>query len=383
MYFRIFSYFIWTGDSQLFSFAAFSLKWNAILLILGFLVCRQLLFYIYQKEKGSLNEVAWLSVYVVVVTLIASRLGHELIYEPERVAANFPSIFLPFEFDPDFHLLGRGKFSIHGAAIGILFFLWLYGRRNKEQDYLQRLDRVSIAAALSGVFILIGSFLSSDLTGKPTASSTGVIFIKPVLNGLLKVPCCIMRSPDGKNPLENIDVKKDPASLKTEKHQKSIVLYLFFKPGPSEQLVNEFLIGDVKTYLYDMAQFVHEPGTEPLHYRIFIERNNQYTARITTKGIARYPVQLFEAISCAALFLFLFSYWRRHKIDTKSGRLFGYFMILFWSLQLAFGFMKEKQASVEIGLNILLVLAGITILVVSGRKHSTKGDARQYPTRRP
>jgi prolipoprotein diacylglyceryltransferase len=241
---------------------------------------------------------------------------------------------------------------------------------------MQRLDRISIAAALAGVFILIGSFLSADLTGKPTDSPSGVIFISPVLNGLLKVPCCIMRSPDGKNPLQDVEIKKDPTSPKVEKHQKSIILYLFFKPGPSEQLVNEFLIGDVKTFLYDMARFVHEPGTEPLHYRIFLEKDNQYTARVTTKGIVRYPVQLFEAICCAALFLFLFSYWKRHNLDTKSGRLFGYFMIFFWSFQLAFGFLKEKQSSVEIGLNILLVLAGIAILIISSRKHSGIADVR-------
>ena len=369
MQFPIPNYFIWTGDSQLSSLGSFSIRWNAILLVMGFLICRQILFYIYSKEMKPLNEVARLSVYLVLAGLLGARLGHELFYELKAAGANFPSILLPFEFKPDFHVLDRDEFSVQGATLGMLLFLWVYGRNSKHQNYLQLFDRLSIVAALSGVFILMGSFLSSEISGKPTHSSFGGVFIKPVLNGLSKLPCCIMRSPEGRNPLESVTATKDTASADGASNQKSVILYLFFRPGASEQLVNEFLIGDVKTYLYDMNQVVYEPGTEPLRYRIFLERDGKYVGRIQTKAISRYPVQLFEAIACAVLFILLFWLWARHKVNTPPGKLFACFMILFWSLHFAFGFLKENQGTVEAGLDILFVLAGITTLVLSRRKN--------------
>lgn len=364
------SYFIWKGSSELFSAGPFTLRWKVILLILAFLTGRQVLLHIYKKEGKPLKDISAFSIYLVIVALLGARLGHVIFYEAAQIGSKGLSIFLPFAFKPEFHLLGSEAFSIHGGTLGILLLLWFYHHKNKlQQNYFQIADRLAIVTAVSSIFILLGSFLSSELQGKATDSEPAAIFISPVLKGLMKVPCCIMRSPDGKNPLEKVAVKKDPANLKKETSHKSIILYLFFKPGASEQLVNEFLIGDVKAFLYDMAKFVFEPGTQPLHYRIFLEKNGTYVARIKTKGISRYPVQLFEAIGCMVLFVFLFSYWSRHKMNTPSGRLFACFMILFWSLHFAFGFLKEKQLPVEFGFNILFVLVGITALVFS-RKSS-------------
>jgi prolipoprotein diacylglyceryltransferase len=345
----------------MFSVGSVSIKWNAVLLIVGFLLCRQLLFHIYAKEKRPINEVARLCFYLVIVAVISARLGHVLIFEPRTAVVNFPSLLLPFDLNPDFHLLDRGQFSIHGATFGIILFLWLYKRKDKSATYLDALDRICIAAALSAVFIVMGGFFSSEITGKPTNNATGVTYIKPVLSGLLKVPCCIMRSPDGKNPLENVEVKKDPGSTS---RQKSILLYLFFKPGASEQLVKEFLIGDVKAYLYEMQQIVTEPGTEPLHFRIFLEKDGRYVARIQTKAIARYPVQIFEALGCSLIFLFLFAQWKKRRVNSPSGRMFAAFMILFWALQLGLGFLKEKQHPFEIAFDILFILAGFAIIVL-------------------
>jgi phosphatidylglycerol---prolipoprotein diacylglyceryl transferase len=364
------SYFIWTGNPEIFSVGALSVKWNVVLLVLGYLICRQLLLYIYASEKKPLNEVAALSIYLVIVAVLGARLVHVLIDSSGSLWTNFPSVLLPFEFTPDFHVLEREEFSVHGAIIAILIFLWLYGKK-KMHDYFQRADRFSIASVLLAVFILIGSFFNSELIGKRTDSFVGTVFIRPVLSGIVRIPCCIMRSPDGNNPLGNVAVKKDPSSRKREKTtHKSIILYLFFKEGASEQLVNEFLVGDVKAYLYDMAEFVYEPGTEPLSYKIFQEKDKYFSARIKTKGISRYPVQVFEAIGCALLFIALFSFWKGHKIHTPPGRLFGCFMVVYWGLHLALGFLKEKQLPLDFAFDILFVFAGISVLAFSFRKNS-------------
>src|SRR6185295_1616902 len=155
-----------------------------------------------------------------------------------------------------------------------------------------------------------------------------------------------------------------------------IVLYLFFKTGTTQQIVEEFLIGDVKAYLFEMPLVMDEPGTEPLHYTIFQEPNGDFEARIRTTGVARYPVQLFEAAMCLLLFAFLFWYWNKHKLNLPSGRIFGFGMTIFWVFRFACGFLKEDQDSLikGMGLNtaqvlcIPLILIGIVVLVLSYRK---------------
>jgi len=386
------NYILWDPSAELFSLGQFTLRWNGLLLILAFLIGRKILITIYRKEGKSTKEVEIQATYLIIAAFLGARLGHAIFYQPQLWFRPL-AIFLPFEFNPSFHLTGMRGFSSHGAAFGMLFALWLYSRMKKpRQPYLPVLDRISILAVWIVVPVLIGSFLNSDIEGKPTGSATGTVLIKPVTEGMLQVPCCIMRNPGGKNPLTQVIARKDKDIAKkdftaeaqsreggvegTEKGHHSIVLYLFFKPGTPQKIVEEFQIGDVKTYLYDMSQVVYEPGTEPLHYTIFQEPNGDFEARVRTTGVARYPVQLFESATSLLLFAFLFWYWNQHKLNLPSGRISGFCMTLFWSLRFVYEFLKEDQVSFikGIGLNkaqflcIPLILFGITLLVFSYRK---------------
>ena len=60
-----------------------------------------------------------------------------------------------------------------------------------------------------------------------------------------------MRNPNGENPLDTVSVKRGNAMLHKGVGFQPLLAYLFFKDGATEQLVNEFLIGDVKTYLFE------------------------------------------------------------------------------------------------------------------------------------
>ncbi|MEX1241265.1 MAG: prolipoprotein diacylglyceryl transferase family protein [Cyclobacteriaceae bacterium] len=372
-------YFIWRGGPEILSFGGFALRWSAVLFVLAFLISRQILLYLYKKEGKPLNAVSYLCIYLVVAALVGARLGHLIFYQRGAILSKEWSIIFPFAFEPGFHLLGASEFSEHGAVFGLLIFLWFYGRKNPlHQRYFQLLDRVALVCVLSGSFLLLASFFNSGIQGKPTTSDLGTIYVSPVERGLTKVPCCIMRSPDGQNPLERVEIRKDPAPPKDEKTQKSVIVYLFFKPGASERLVNEFLMGDVKAFLYEMSLFVHEPGDQPLHYRIFLEKNGNYIARIQTKGISRYPVQIFEAVSSVVILIFLW-WWYGTKVK-HPGRLFAFSMILFWGLHIGYGFFRETQGSVETGFNIVFVLMGLTVLFVSYRKSTlTTVDSSAMP----
>jgi prolipoprotein diacylglyceryltransferase len=365
------AYFISNLDPELLSIGKFILRWDALLLILGFLLGRRLLLFLYRKNNTPFT-ISALSLYLVISALIGSRLFHVLLYDLESLK-KFYTIFLPFGFDPSFSVLPRNEFSVHGAVIGILTFILLY-RKKLGETSLQALDKITLPCVVAGIFICVGGFISAHISGKQTVSRIGVVYLNPVQKGLLKVPCCIMRSPDGKNPLQQVVIKKHPAFAKSRTSQPPLLVYLFFNPGLSEQLVNEFLVGDVKTFLYDMSPYVHEPGTQPLQYQIFLQPDGRYIARIVTRGIARFPVQFMEVFALLALLIVLYRGWMKHP-GKFPGKLFGTFMILFWSFHLMLEVLRVDDKTRLLGfinpalvLDTIFVSVGIVSLYLAWRK---------------
>jgi phosphatidylglycerol---prolipoprotein diacylglyceryl transferase len=370
------TFILWDQSAELFSWGSFTLRWDGVLLLVAFLVGKQMLTYFYKTENKSRKDADVLVTYLVIAAFISSRLGHALFYQPELWKRPL-SIFLPFEFKP-FQLVGMSGFSSIGAVIGILVAIWLYSRKKKDgQNFLQTLDRVSIISLWIAALILVGSFLNSKIEGKPTSSFVGTVFTNPIAKGILELPCCIMRNPGGKNPLTKVVALKDNKQpSETNTGFKSIVFYLFIKPGTTQRVVEEFLQGDVKTYLYEMSQFVVEPGTKPLQYTIFNEPNGDIEVRVATIGIARHPVQLYESISTLFLLAVLFWYWNKHKLNLHQGTIAGICLITFWALRFMFEFLKQDQASFLIGLGINksqilcipLIMIGAAILFVSRKE---------------
>jgi len=375
------NYIIWNGSPVLFSAGSIVVRWYTILFITGVLISRFILMRIYKNEGKPTSEVETLTRYVFIAAVIGSRLGYVIFYEPDLIVSKPLEIFLPVAFQPNFHFTGLEKLSNHGAVLGILIGLWIYCRKtNPGQNYLQVLDRIFISVALVTVLISLGYFFNGEPIGKPTESKTGVVLTRPVGDGLLKVPCCIMRTPGGKNPLDLIHVKKDTERPDSTGGHSPIIFYLFFKPGATEQMVNEFLIGDVKTYLHDRSRFIYESGAEPLHFTIFQEKTDVFTARVRTIGIARHPTAVYEAIFFAGVFIWLLWYWNKNKATTTPGRITGLFAVVTWFVHFMFGFIKEKQVSFEndmllsMGqlLSIPIFIAGVFILIISFRKQNSR-----------
>jgi phosphatidylglycerol---prolipoprotein diacylglyceryl transferase len=99
--------------------------------------------------------------------------------------------------------------------------------------------------------------------------------------------------------------------------------------------------------------------------------------------IPRHPAQLYEAISCFILFIFLFWFWNRYKAATPRGSLLGIFLIWVFSLRFLYEFLKENQVEFEnkLALNmgqilsIPAVLLGIYFLMVSFRNRHKLTDS--------
>ncbi len=364
------SYIIWNGSPEIFSIGFFSLRYYGLLFALGFLISQQILYYIHKQEGKPEKDVDTLTVYMIVATIIGARLGHVLFYEPSTLWENPLSVFLPVQFSP-FRFTGFTGLASHGGAIGILFALWLYSRKKKPgQNYLQVLDRIVILVCLTGGLIRLGNYFNSEIIGKPSNNPLSFVFINPTTSRILS-------DTDGANPVASVEVLKDKDRAEGVNGRVPIKLYLFFKPGTTENQVHEFVDWRVRNILAGQTEFI-DLLAAPFNPQITLESSGTYAAKVNAMAISRHPAQLYESISCFILFALLLWYWSKHKLNLPEGRIFGIFLIALWGLRFAYEFLKENQVTFEDklslnmgqNLSIPLILVGVFVLVRSFRTKS-------------
>ena len=88
----------------------------------------------------------------------------------------------------------------------------------------------------------------------------------------------------------------------------------------------------------------------------------------------RHPAQLYEAFAYVFVFLILFFLYWKTKTAEKQGLLFGYFLVLLWSVRFVVEYVKESQKGIEeyLGLfstgqwlSIPFILVGIYYIFVA------------------
>ena len=97
-------------------------------------------------------------------------------------------------------------------------------------------------------------------------------------------------------------------------------------------------------------------------------------AALLEKVPTKHPAQLYEAFAYVFVFLILFVLYWKTKTAEKQGLLFGYFLILLWSVRFVVEYVKESQGGIEetFGLfstgqwlSIPFILVGIYYLFVA------------------
>ncbi len=329
-------------------------RWYGLLFALGFLVSQQLLIYIFKKEGKSEKNVEVLTIYIVLGTIIGARLGHVLFYDLKDYLANPIDILKIWE----------GGLASHGGAIGILFALYLYVKKQKDQSYLWAVDRLVIAVAITGCLIRLGNFMNSEILGLPTEGKFGVVFARNFEERL-----------EVNHPqIENVEGKKGTGQAVEGKYVPLDYEITFTDNALQEGQIRQILERDVKKTLIEVSKFrepnLYEPSNGTLKYDITQEKG-VYMATVHTNGIARHPAQLYESFYCLLLFLLLFFIWNRYKAKTPEGLIFGLFLIILWSLRFADEYLKENQEAFEnelplnMGqiLSIPLIILGVIILI--------------------
>ncbi len=157
----------WNVNPEIFHIGGLSVRWYGLLFAMGFYVGYLIMEKFFKKEGIPLPVLDKLAMYMIISTVIGARLGHCLFYESDYYLSN------PIEILYIWH----GGLASHGAAIGILFALFLFAR-NTKISYWWVLDRIVIVTALAGLFIRTGNLMNSEIYGHATNLPWGFIFVR-------------------------------------------------------------------------------------------------------------------------------------------------------------------------------------------------------------
>lgn len=164
----------------------FTIRWYSLMFVAAFVIGLRLMKKMYIEDKIPLEKLDTLFMYTFISMLVGMRLGEVFFYSWGYYKNNLLEIILPFKkaagetaifgLIEGWKFTGYTGFASHGAAIAIILTMYLYSRKHLKKPVLFILDRMAIVSAIGGAFVRIGNFFNSEIYGKPTGSSFGVIF---------------------------------------------------------------------------------------------------------------------------------------------------------------------------------------------------------------
>ena len=173
----IFSKIVWNPSVGI-DLGFFVIHYYSLMFVVAFSLGYHLMKKIYQNEGQSMEHLESVFMYAVIATLLGARMGHVIFYQSELFTQDFFSVFLPFQFNPEFKFTGFQGLASHGAAIAFVIAMYLYSKKVIKKPTLWTLDRVTIPAAFGGIFVRLGNFFNSEIIGHTTDAATGVKFVQ-------------------------------------------------------------------------------------------------------------------------------------------------------------------------------------------------------------
>lgn len=156
----------WNPNPIAFSLGPLSVHWYGILFASGFLIAYLIGKAICAKKGLPVDKLDELLFYVFIGTIIGARLAHVCFYDPSYY----------FSHPIEILYVWKGGLASHGGTVGALLGYYLFIRKNKEFDPVWMLDNMSCVVALVAGFIRLGNFMNSEITGKPTDGTWGIVF---------------------------------------------------------------------------------------------------------------------------------------------------------------------------------------------------------------
>lgn len=148
-----------TIDPVIFSIGPLAVRWYGLMYLLGFAAGWWLARRRCTRPDSPVTpaQVDDLAFYVMLGVILGGRIGYTLIYGWDQIARDPLYLFRIWE----------GGMSFHGGLAGVMFTMWLYGRK-LGKTMPQMTDFVIPFVPIGLGLGRIGNFINGELWGKPT-----------------------------------------------------------------------------------------------------------------------------------------------------------------------------------------------------------------------
>ena len=372
-------YISWNVDPALYE-GIISLRYYSIFFAISFLLGFYIVKKMYINESAPIEWMDKKLVYAVLGTIIGARLGHVFFYEWDYYAENLMEI----------PMVWKGGLASHGAAVALIFSMWIYSKKVTKKHTLWALDKLVIAVALAGGFIRMGNLMNSEIVGLRTDQPVGLFFEDASSKQVASVFRIEQESVNFfdtgvdtliegiRYPINNLSLTIPGIALDSvSQHnyiQSQLVPFidyysLAYRDALKQELNNAITVERQESERVEkISSFLN--GLNENH---FFTTSKSYDVNVLENQVVipiyiipRTPTQLYEAIAYWFTFLFLFwAYWKRNWY-TFQGRLFGVFLSFMFTARFVIEFFKEHQtlgdeSVVNMGqyLSIPLIILGL------------------------
>tara|TARA_Y100001933_G_scaffold196428_1_gene196948 strand:- start:1142 stop:1909 length:768 start_codon:yes stop_codon:yes gene_type:complete len=188
-----------------------AIRWYGITWLAAF----STIYYLINKFQKDIdvNQTSDLMFYSLLGAILGGRVGYILFYSFDQFLANPLSIFAIWE----------GGLSFHGGLLGVLVSCYWLSKKWK-MGFFWLMDRVAPYVPPGLGFVRLGNFLNSELLGRPTEVSWGVIF-----------------------PSDPLGLVRHPSQL-YQAFGEGVILFIYMliiakRPKPTMSISGHFLIG--------------------------------------------------------------------------------------------------------------------------------------------
>ena len=188
-----------------------AIRWYGITWLAAF----STIYYLIDKFQKDIdvNQTSDLMFYSLLGAILGGRVGYILFYSFDQFLANPLSIFAIWE----------GGLSFHGGLLGVLVSCYWLSKKWK-MGFFWLMDRVAPFVPPGLGFVRLGNFLNSELLGRPTEVSWGVIF-----------------------PSDPLGLVRHPSQL-YQAFGEGVILFIYMliiakRPKPTMSISGHFLIG--------------------------------------------------------------------------------------------------------------------------------------------
>lgn len=159
---------LWNADPVLFSLGPISVRWYGLAFAVGFLLGYNIVAKMFRHEGAPERWLGILLMYIVVATILGSRLGHVFFYEWDYYSKH-PAEILE---------IWNGGLASHGGTIGNIIGLFLFSIFVSHKPASWVFDKIVIPTALVAGLIRLGNLMNSEIYGGPTSLPWGFVFAR-------------------------------------------------------------------------------------------------------------------------------------------------------------------------------------------------------------